>query len=162
MVDLTGISSRAVHDGYAYWLNRKGRELIPSRQDIDPLIDIPQLVPNMMLKDFQRDPPDIRYRLIGTRVRPHLSRDWTGIWMSEIPFQRPPSTIWNNHIWVVENRAPLVARPPYVGPHKDFLYIESIILPLGADHETVDMLMVFVDFIGPDRPPVAWISAESA
>ncbi len=151
MVDLSGITSRIVHDGYAYWFAKKAGHLIPARQDIDPLIEQPQLVANMMLKDVRRDPPDIRYRLIGTRVRRHLNRDWTGIWMSEIPFQRPPSTIWSNHMWVVENRAPLVARPPYVGPHKDFLFIESIILPLGADHQTVDMLMVFVDFVGAGR-----------
>jgi hypothetical protein len=150
MIDLSGITSRIVHDGYAYWLSKKAGHAFPARQDIDPLVDTPRLVPNMMLKDFRRDPPDIRYRLIGTQVRRHLTRDWTGTWMSDIPFQRPPSTIWSNHMWVVENRMPLVARPPYVGPHKDFLFIESIILPLGADRETVDMLMVFVDFVGTD------------
>jgi hypothetical protein len=42
-------------------------------------------------------------------------------------------------------------RPPYVGPHKDFLFIEAVILPCGTGNR-VDKLLVFVDFIRAMRP----------
>jgi len=45
------------------------------------------------------------------------------------------------------NRLPRFIRPNYVGPHKQFLFIESAVLPLGTDPERVDMLMLFVDFL---------------
>lgn len=152
MVDRDEIKSSSVLAGYDYWLGKQ-RELadpamLPARQDLDPLTEIPRLVPRMMLMDVQHDPLDFRYRLVGTALRRHMAQDWTGKWLSEIPFQRPGSTVWQNNHLVTIQRTPLLARPPYVGPHKDFLFIESIILPLAANGTLVDKLMFFVDFIG--------------
>ena len=53
--------------------------------------------------------------------------------------------------WVVENRAPRFIRPNYVGPHRQFMFIESAVLPLGPDPERVEMLMLFVDFLSKVR-----------
>lgn len=159
MVEREAIESKTVRSGYEYWLDKcraLGKGEIPARKDIDPLTEVPRLVPHMMLKDVRRAPPDFRYRLIGTALRRHMAQDWTGKWLSAIPFQAAGSTVWNNNLWVVENAAPLLAKPPYVGPNKDFLYIESIVLPLAQDHRQVDMLMFFVDFISraPGTPAV--------
>jgi hypothetical protein len=74
-------------------------------------------------------------------------RDMTGKRMSEVEFQRKPSTVWSHHEWVVEHRAPRILRPPYVGPHRDFMFIEAAILPLGSAEGRVDMILAFVDFI---------------
>lgn len=59
--------------------------------------------------------------------------------------------IWSHHAWVVDNAAPHFMRPPYVGPRKEFLFIEAVILPCGAERR-VDKLMVFVDFVRALRP----------
>lgn len=150
MVERDIIESQIVRFGYDYWLAKRdavGQGRLPARRDLDPLTEVPRLVANMMLKDVQTQPMDFRYRLIGTALRRHMAKDWTGMWLSTIPFQAHGSTVWQNNVWVAENRAPLYARPPYVGPHKDFMFVESVILPLAADHEHVDMLMFFVDFI---------------
>jgi hypothetical protein len=155
MIERNAIESTIVRSGYDYWLARResrGGQL-PARNDLDPLTDVPRLVPYMMLKDVQQEPLDFRYRLIGTALRTHMSQDWTRKWLSEIPFQSAGSTVWANNLWVAQNGEPLLAKPPYVGPHKDFLYIESIILPLASDHVQVDMLMFFVDFIARARMP---------
>jgi hypothetical protein len=72
--------------------------------------------------------------------------DLTGVRMSRIEFQAPPSVIWSHHVQVVENLQARFMRPPYVGPHRDFMFIEAVILPLGAGSQ-VDKLMVFVDFV---------------
>jgi hypothetical protein len=145
------VQSEIVRQGYAYWLARKGERALPARGDLDPPIEIPRLVPNIIIFDVLREPLDFVYRLIGTKVRPHLMQDLTGVRMSDVEFQRPPSVIWSHHAWVVENAAPRFMRPPYVGPHKDFLFIEAVILPCGMDGR-VDKLMVFVDFVRGLRP----------
>jgi len=152
MVDRDDIKSSYVLAGYDYWLGKQRTladpDMLPARRDLDPLMEVPRLAPRMMLKDVQQAPLDFRYRLIGTALRRHMAQDWTGRWLSEIPFQRSGSTVWQNNHLVTLERTPLLARPPYVGPHKEFLYVESIILPLADNGQTVDMLMFFVDFIG--------------
>ncbi|HVO02067.1 MAG TPA: PAS domain-containing protein [Candidatus Cybelea sp.] len=140
------IRSKIVLSGHDYWQSKRQGRRMPSRADLDPPLEVPQLVPSIILLDVLREPLDFRYRLIGTKVRGYLMRDLTGRRMSEIDFQRPPSTIWSHQEWVVENREPRFMQPPYVGPHRDFMFIDAVILPLGADPATVDMLMVFVDF----------------
>jgi hypothetical protein len=143
----TDVRSPRVRAGVAYWNEKRGANLLPARADFDPLIEVPGLAPHMMLKDVQREPLDFRYRLVGTLVRNHLRHDPTGQWMTNIPGQGPGNQLWAYHEHVVNTRAPLFLRPDYVGPHKEFLAIESVILPLASDHETVDMLMIFVDFL---------------
>ena len=155
MIDRDDIRSTYVLTGYDYWLG-KARALgdpsmLPARQDFDPLIETPRLAPRIMLMDVLQDPLDFRYRLVGTALRRHMAQDWTGQKLSEIPFQRVGSTVWDNNELVIRERRPLLARPPYIGPHKDFLFVESIILPLASDGDRVDMLMFVVDFIGAGR-----------
>ena len=151
----TKSSSPLIEAGIGYWSAKKGAHLLPARADFDPLIEIPGLVPHMMLKDVRREPLDFRYRLIGSGIRHHLSRDYTGQWMTGIPGQGPGNALWAHHEQAVATRAPVFLHPAYLGPHKEFLRVESVILPLAADHETVDMLMIFVDFLrggqAPDR-----------
>jgi hypothetical protein len=140
------VESEIVHAGHAYWLARKGERVLPARGDFDPPIDIPRLIPNILIFDVLHEPLDFVYRLIGSKVRTHLARDLTGVRMSEVEFQRAGSVIWSHQAWVVEHAAPRFVRPPYVGPHKDFLFIEAVILPCGAESR-VNKLMIFVDFV---------------
>src|SRR3954470_6924801 len=137
------LTSELVIGGLRYWDSRRNGNAIPARGDFDPLLEIPGLVRFMMLKDVQRDPLDFRYRLVGTGLRNHMTTDWTGKFMSEVEYQRPPSTIWDYHRQGAESGAPLFIKPNYVGPHKDYLFIESVMLPLAADHINVDMIMIF-------------------
>jgi hypothetical protein len=146
------VQSEIVRAGHAYWLARRGERGLPLRSDFDPPIEIPRLVPNMIMIEVLHEPLDFVYRLIGTKVRTHLMHDLTGVRMSDVEFQRPPSVIWSHHAWAVERAAPRFMRPPYVGPHRDFMFIEAVILPCGCPSR-VDKLMIFVDFVRALRPP---------
>jgi hypothetical protein len=61
---------------HRYWLlkHRDGRP--PSRRDLDPLIEIPALVSNLVLLDVEGD--SYRYRLVGTEVVKRAGTDMTG------------------------------------------------------------------------------------
>lgn len=151
MVDRDDIRSPWVLAGYDYWLGKQRAlghsDMLPGRRHFDPLIDVPRLVPHMMLMDVRAQSLDFRYRLIGTALRQHMAEDRTGRYLSNIPFQRAGSHVWDNNMRVFNQRRPLLARPPYIGPHKDFLFVESVILPLAEDGQTIDMLMFAVDFV---------------
>jgi len=141
------LTSAMIIEGFRYWKSKRNGDAIPARCAFDPLLEIPGLVRFMMLKDVQWEPLDFRYRLVGTGLLNHLTTDWTGKYMSEVEYQRPPSTIWDYHQRVAESGQPLFIKPNYVGPHKDYLFIESVMLPLAKDHRKVDMIMIFIDFL---------------
>lgn len=144
-IDISGVRSDVVKRGYAYWRSRCGPGL-PARAKIDP-VDIPPLLPHVIIHGVQRKPIDFVYRLIGTEARRHMAADRTGQWMSAIPGQGPGSQIWLNLLNVAASGQPIVNHTPYVGPHRDFVRMESVQLPLAADGVTVDMILVFVDFL---------------
>jgi hypothetical protein len=146
-IDPASLRSPITRAGYEYWLLKKGDRVYPARADFDPLLEQPKLSRNMVLSDVERNPLDFRYRYIGTNVRENMAAEWTGKRMSEIPMQRAPNPIWDRQLWILEHRRPRLYRPDYVGPHKEFKFIESIQLPLGPDGGEIDMMMIFIDFM---------------
>lgn len=146
-----GMQSDIVQRGFAYWDRlRKGR-VCPDREDIDPLIDIPALVPHIILFDVRAEPLDFRFRLVGSAVRHNLSRDYAGHWFSEYPNYDASGTIWPRHKLVAETRRPMLQRPTYVGPHNDFIYVENVLLPLTLKRPGWAMQLMFIDFIRKPR-----------
>jgi hypothetical protein len=131
---------------FRYWNSiRDGRDM-PARTDLDPL-DIPQLLPSIILLDVLHEPRDFRYRLVGTRWVWHFDRDDTGRLMSDLPHQRAPSRVWDACCAVVAQRRPhLPADIPYVGKQPGYSAIEPLIMPLSRDGFNVNMLFVTVDF----------------
>lgn len=132
--------------GYDYWKRKRGRRGMPGRNDIDPA-EIVKILPHIFLLDVRQAPLDFRYRLIGTKMDEHMNARYTGLWMSEIPHQAPPSRIWANCRQVVESGQPMNGDTPYVGRNKEFLTTEDLIMPLSDDDRTVDMLFVTVGFV---------------
>jgi hypothetical protein len=60
---------------YQYWQSKHGDGHVPSRCDIDPIIDIPHLAKNLMLLDA-RD--KFTYRLVGSEVVERHGFNMTG------------------------------------------------------------------------------------
>ena len=143
------IRDRVIELGEAYWQSKAQGDHLPARADSDPL-DIPALLPQVILLDVRRDPWDFRFRLIGTNVVHHLASDLTGAWMSEIEHMSPPSRIYNSCVEVASSGKPLRSDTPYVGPHRNYVRAEDIILPLASDGASPDMLLVFVEHFRKD------------
>jgi hypothetical protein len=143
------IRNRVLDLGEAYWTSKNMPDRLPGRTDIDPL-DIPALLPQVVLLDVRRDPWDFRFRLIGTNVVHHLATDLTGSWMSEIEYMAPPSRIFTACVAVATTGEPLRSETPYVGPHQNYVRAEDIILPLAADGTTPDMHLVFIEHFSKD------------
>lgn len=149
MIDLP-LATPRLRSGYDYWNAKRGQRAMPGRADLDPA-EIKPLLPHVVLMDVLHNsvfgPLDFRYRLIGTIVDAHSSGRFTGMLMSEIAHQRPPSRLWSNLEWVVTERQPKVSRVPYAGPHRDFLSVVDIVMPLSREGAQVDILFCLIDYV---------------
>ena len=61
---------------HRYWLSKHVDGHPPARTDIDPIIEIPRLVANLMILDAVGD--DFIYRFVGTEVVSQTGEDMTG------------------------------------------------------------------------------------
>ena len=131
---------------FAYWQSKRMGRAMPCRNDFDPS-EMVGFLPYVFLLDVRHDPIDFRYRLIGTYIDERMRARYAGLWMSQIPHQRPPSIIFSSCEQVVKMKQPYSSETPYVGKHKEFKSTEDIIMPLSDDNNRVDRLFVTAAFI---------------
>lgn len=141
-----------IQEAYTYWNRKRGDRPMPSRDDIDP-IDIPGIIPHIILIDVEHDPLDFRFRLIGTYVDRHVSGSYTGKRHRDIPQKGPGSGIWKAMEQVVQTGEPHVDYLGYYGPVPEVRGVEEAILPLGKDGR-ITMLMNVLVFIASRNPMV--------
>jgi len=146
LIQASELNSEVVRDAVAYWSSKRTGDGPPDSATFDP-VEVPRLLPHLMLKDVRRDPWDFRYRVVGTIVREHSRQDWTGKWMSEVEGQGDGSTVFRVMRWVSEEARPAIFRPPYVGPHKEFKYCEAAVMPWSGSDGLVCRVLVAVDFL---------------
>lgn len=127
--------------GLAYWHRIRGARRMPSRKDLDPL-DIPELLPYVMLIDVLRDPLDFRFRLLGTGHDAIVASNYKGVRFSELAHLRRGNAVWDEYERVAVERTPLRSFVPYVGTDRSVRCIEHCLMPLSTDGETVDMIFV--------------------
>jgi len=146
LIEASELSSEIVRAAVEYWQSKRTGDAPPLSNSFDPL-EVPRLLPHVMLKDVRRDPWDFRYRVVVTIVREHSRDNWTGKWMSEVEGQGETSTVFRVMRWVSEEAKPAIFRPPYVGPHKEFKYCEAAVMPWAGSNGLVGRVLVAVDFL---------------
>ncbi|MBI3503437.1 MAG: PAS domain-containing protein [Proteobacteria bacterium] len=126
-----------------YWAGVWGRcGRMPRRADIDP-IDIPKLLPNLWIVDYDRPGARFRYRLIGTAVTRAWDGDITGRYLDqEIP-DLAKSALGRELTNVVTEGLPVWRRaePSWTPAPQDVVKIERLALPLAAGDGTVAMVL---------------------
>jgi hypothetical protein len=83
---------------YRYWQSRHVEGRPPGRADIDPPIDVPRLIPNVMLIDVVDT--RLRYRLVGSMVWEHYRLELTGTWIES---RNPPEADWRDTLALVRD-----------------------------------------------------------
>lgn len=137
--------SLAQKEVFTYWRRQAGDRIAPRRQDLD-VLDIPTLMPHVIIFEILHDPLDFRYRLFGTAIREMATKDFTGSKMSEIDGRGPGSKIWSLLDSVRVSQKPAYHSIPYVGPKKDFLRLNDLFLPLVDDNMETNMIMLISHF----------------
>ena len=129
---------------YAYWDERRGYRPFPARSDIDPL-DMSFALGNISLVDVLYEPVRFRYRLHGSIIAERIGIDMTGRFVDDIAEPGRRSFVEENFRTVVDTRAPLARRGHRVLDRRPWNF-DSIILPMGTEDGTIDMLLLGVEY----------------
>lgn len=123
---------------YDYWRGKAADRAMPDRTDIDP-IEIPRLLPNILLVDSLTAEGDFRVRLFGSELAYLTGEERTGTGRTEIGRNRAPELAqktqerWKVVITrLVNEQAPLFLRTrmDYHADNHRVLHIAA--LPLSA------------------------------
>ena len=127
---------------YGYWSAKRGARKMQSRADID-VLDLRYVLGNIMLVDvIEGSPPRFRIRLHGSNLSGRAGYELTGKMLDELPeseFRKQVRERWTEVAATGEPRH--CDRNLHVFDRRSYHY-ESIVLPLSADGETVNMELV--------------------
>ncbi len=133
-----------IEKAMAYWECIRAEVPMPRRGNLDP-VDIPKLLPFVMLVDVFARPLDFRFRLIGTEIDAIIADNYRGRRFSTIPHMANGNGIWAQYEAVVRTRRPLIAAVNYVGADRYVRAISHCLMPLSEDRKTVNMIFVVVE-----------------
>ncbi|MFO0989620.1 MAG: PAS domain-containing protein [Alphaproteobacteria bacterium] len=128
---------RALH---AYWSVKRGARPMPARADIDP-VEVPRLLPHLMLVAVSDDPPRFRFRLVGTEIVARYGDELTGRALDEIDLGGEIGSIQSQYEETVRAAAPTYCRHAIETRQGKYLRYERLLLPLSSDGIRVDMLL---------------------
>ena len=132
---------------YRYWNRKRGTRLMPARADIDPA-ELVRHLPTIMLVDVRpgrsvTGGPVYVYRLVGTAEVAVRGQDPTGHPVETHGFGLTLLDAVRNYDQVVESRAPWFDGFETLLTDQDIRDGESMFLPLSANGQDVDMILVF-------------------
>lgn len=145
MADFEQQLSPLQRDFLAYWRQQAGDRIAPRREDLD-VLDIPTLMPHVIILEILQNPFDFQYRLVGTAISERSNKDYTGMKLTEIEGRGPGSNIWSILDAVRVSQEPTYHSVPYVGPSKDFLKLNDLFLPLVNDGLETNMIVLVTHF----------------
>jgi len=141
-----GLKSERLGLLYDYWLRiRPAPDRLPGRAHLDPL-DIPAILPWVILFDMGERPADTRYRLIGTSIVDRVGRDFTGRLLSEGYWGHDTDKVLEDYWAVAQAGLPALWRRRMVDREGLPQVYDYLLLPLAADGKRVDILLAGVAF----------------
>ena len=141
-IGLDQLQNSVLRLGAAYWKTQRGEHRFPSRAEIKPRGIAPALR-NMVL--FKVLNGDFVYRVVGDAIVRAYSVPLQNRRLSEVILEAPKigSTVHKLLTQVVRSGEPLAIRG-HIGRDAtdvNFTDFENALLPLGADHKTVDHIL---------------------
>lgn len=137
---------------YAYWREKRGAAPFPDRRALDP-VDIPGLLPYLVLYDVLDGGEDFRVRLQGGSVRERMRTNYTGRRLSEFPHLGPGGRLFHCLQSTARDGRPRFNPKdvPYVGPDESVVAHQGLVLPFGEAGEQggppqVTLLVALVEF----------------
>lgn len=125
---------------YEYWDERRAGNAMPARSDIDP-IHFPYALGYVLLVDVLRAPMRHRIRLHGTDLAWRAGYDMTGRMLDDLPVTDFRMLVQRSFDTVAAERRPLRSERQRTLDAR-LRHYEALILPMGTDRSTVDMLLV--------------------
>jgi len=124
-----------------YWLDIHPGRALPSRDDFDP-IDVPTLLPHLVLTRVEAGGSRFLVRLMGTAVVLAFGTDYTGYHLDETVPNFTETLSYKLRARVVESGLPAYRQGEATIPFRlDFAPVEQVHLPFAGDGETVDLIL---------------------
>lgn len=129
---------------YHYWSGRRGGRIAPARSDIDP-VDIPHLLPHLMLSDIVTDGPDgarrVQFRLAGTKIEARIGCSLRNRFLDELKKGAYLKYVFGLYEKVIGEKTPVFSENGLVDADGSTVTVKRLLLPLSKDAETVDMVL---------------------
>lgn len=138
------MANDVIAQAQSYWDRIRGGRRMPRRADLDP-VEIPRLLPFVMLVDVLAGPLDFRFRLIGTAINAIIARNYVGRRFSELPHMVKGNAIWAEYEAVVSHGRPSSAVLNYVGTDRYVQGVRHCLMPLSNDDRAVNMIFAAVE-----------------
>jgi hypothetical protein len=127
---------------YRYWLGKHAGGRPPSRRDLDPPLEIPRLIPRLMLVEVIAG--EFQYRLVGSEVARYLATNVTGRAVGSSAWA--PETVraeWRRMLELVRDKQQpqmAITLPSPGNQHRGF----CLALPLVGGDGTTEQIMIAV------------------
>ena len=123
-----------------YWDDERGSRAMPARADLDP-VDVPELLPYVMLVETAETLEKFRYRLIGTEACRGFDRDRTGARFADLPPTAGFDEAYGGYWRSFQERTPQYCRGLLAPAGDDRLQYSRLTLPLSHDGNHIDMIL---------------------
>jgi hypothetical protein len=147
-IEIAEATSAPLREFAAYWRSKTSSARLPRPAAIDPM-EIPHLLPCVVIAQIEPAPFRVRYRLVGTRLVEAHGGDYTGRYLDECGFliEKELTACYRR---VVAERRPLFLY--YAWEREGALRAtgrigasETGFFPLSSDGETIDRVISFAD-----------------
>jgi hypothetical protein len=146
-LDLDAIPGEPMRRLYRYWQSKCDAHAMPARADIDP-VDFPWALGNVCLIELEREPPRLRYRLVGTRLLRPADADLTGRFVDDIPSPELRELVRRHLTEAAATAAPNLYRMTVTNEYGPHGYVR-LALPLRGADGKVAMILTMAEPVGP-------------
>ena len=135
---LVAATSRTLRDR---WLLAGGEEgTPPDWASFDPL-QVPQILPDVVVVDVGWSPLRFRYRVVGTRIADIAGRDATGRWLDESLYGDNLEVMLWTYRRCAETAAPLATVGRVHFANKEWITLAHLFLPYSRYGEGLDTIL---------------------
>ncbi len=136
---------KELKDILAYWESKRADRAMPARRDIDPL-EIPKLLPRLLMVDTAERLDDFCYRLYGTEVCKGFENDRTGLHFSQLPRIENYDVVYGGYWRTYVEKTPVYFHGQIVSEARNYIRYSRLTLPLSDDGAAVDIILGGVVF----------------
>jgi hypothetical protein len=148
LIEAGQITSLRVEALHRYWQSKRRDGSLPTRSAIDP-IEIPRLLPYLVIAEIEASPMRVRYRLVGTQVVEDNGSDFTNRYLEDCHFA-VEALLHECYRRLVKTQAPVFAyyewhKVDWAGAKGAIGANETGFFPLSSDGATVDLAISLAD-----------------
>jgi hypothetical protein len=144
------IRHRRLKELLSYWEEKRAGRPHPRRADIDPL-DIPDILPLLLMVDTLMGKQNYRIRVMGTKAVEVFERDYTGKNIVDMDFDGSDEQVMAAIRDVTGEDRPVRLDLEMVNRDNMIIRYEMLLLPLSRDSDKPDLVLVGFGFGEPIR-----------